>query len=446
MKTAPESLDYFWIIFGFFVDYAQLQPEQSTYRFGAFRLESAERRLWREDELIALTPKQFELLFYFVTHPGRVIKKNELLNALWADTYIEETTLARNVSWLRKILGEYADRKSIIETVPKIGYRFTAQVIQDLDENQPQIIIEEQTVNYLRSEETITLDDEATQVIFHPQPEPKTVPVSSAKAKSRQSFITSFIVILALAISIFAAVRFISSNKNSNSPLPLDASGLDQAPQTVPPGTGTALKIGSIVHLKNQSSDAAGYLDAWGEVKSKPEFSFVPTELKFVATHPQPNRENGSGSWKIVSANRKRDGETLVYGDRIHLQNMFPAAGYLDNCGWIKDLPVFRKFAQTQKFAVFTTWSEDRDNGTGTWIIGSNSEYEGTPVLEGASIALINGFPGGGYLNTQGHVKELPAFNDYDGAYLVFLREISPTLRPDSGIWIISTSNVFDNK
>ncbi len=83
-------------------------------------------------------------------------KKSELLDAVWTDTYIEETTLARNVSWLRKKLGEFAGGEPLIETVPKIGYRFTAEVKRsERDENA--LIVEEQTVQYIRGEETITL-------------------------------------------------------------------------------------------------------------------------------------------------------------------------------------------------------------------------------------------------------------------------------------------------
>ena len=93
----------------------ELQQNRGLYHFGAFWLDAAERRLWCEDEPVLLTPKQFDLLFYFVENAGRVTKKSELLDAVWADTYIEETTLARNVSWLRKTIGEHADGESIID-------------------------------------------------------------------------------------------------------------------------------------------------------------------------------------------------------------------------------------------------------------------------------------------------------------------------------------------
>ena len=128
-----------------------MKPQQirGLYHFGAFRLDAAERRLWCENEPVSLAPKQFDLLFYFVENAGRVATKNDLLDAVWTDTYIEETTLARNVSWLRKELREFADGETLIETVPKHGYRFTAEVTHsDNDENA--LIVEEQTVQYDR--------------------------------------------------------------------------------------------------------------------------------------------------------------------------------------------------------------------------------------------------------------------------------------------------------
>ncbi len=103
------------------------------------------------------------------------------------------------------------------------------------------------------------------------------------------------------------------------------------------------------------------------------------------------------------------------------------------------DMPVYKNFRKAEKFAVFTTYSKDRDNGTGTWIVKSDTESDGSPVLEGDGISLENGFPGGGFLNTAGRVSSIPAFNDYDGSLLVFIHE-SSTSHPNSGIWTISSS------
>ena len=104
------------------------------------------------------------------------------------------------------------------------------------------------------------------------------------------------------------------------------------------------------------------------------------------------------------------------------------------------DMPVFKSVLNAQKFAVFTHNYKDRDNGTGTWIIQSNTESDGNPVLEGDGISLENGFSGGGFLDTAGRISDIPAFNDYDGSLLVFIHESSASRRPNSGIWIISNS------
>ncbi len=410
------------------------------YHFGAFRLDVAERRLWCEDELILLTPKQFDLLFYFVENAGRVAKKSELLDAVWTDTYIEESTLARNVSWLRNKLGECVDGDPLIETVSKHGYRFTAEVTRSADDENS-IIVEEQTVQYFRGEETIALDDEA-ELAFNKESEPKTVSVPSGNYNFRQSLTMPMIVIAALAVSVIAGIGFVNFNKQSNSAASADdlSKKSNNPPAVVSEKSAEAIKIGAVVHLKSAVSDDAGYLDVWGAIKDKPEFRNIPTEVKFVATHPNPNRENNSGSWKIVSAGGRKDGEPLFYGDKIHLQSMYPDGGFLDNCGWIVDMGIFKAFVNYEKFAVFTTAAKNRDRGTGTWTVGSNTEYHGNSVLEGHGITLENNFPGGGYLNAQGFVVDIPAYNDYDGTHLVFIRASTPNPRPPAGIWIISGS------
>ncbi|MDQ4122969.1 MAG: winged helix-turn-helix domain-containing protein [Acidobacteriota bacterium] len=141
------------------MDTSKHQQKRELYRFGVFCLDPAERRLWREDAPVPLKPKQFELLFYFLENAGRVTKKSELLDAVWADACVEETTLARNVSWLRQLLENGANGEQIIETVPKVGYRFTAQVTRSVETDENAIIVEEQTVQYFRGEETVTIDE-----------------------------------------------------------------------------------------------------------------------------------------------------------------------------------------------------------------------------------------------------------------------------------------------
>ena len=99
------------------------------YGFGSFLLDPAERRLLRDGEPVALTPKCFDLLVMFVDNSGHLLEKGELLERLWPGQFVEEANLSFNVSSLRKALGEGRDGQRFIETVPKKGFRFVARVV-----------------------------------------------------------------------------------------------------------------------------------------------------------------------------------------------------------------------------------------------------------------------------------------------------------------------------
>jgi Tol biopolymer transport system component/DNA-binding winged helix-turn-helix (wHTH) protein len=126
------------------------------YEFGGLRLDVEKQRLWRGEELIPLTPKEFELLRILVENAGRVLEKDELHQRIWKDTFVEDGTLTRNVSWLRKKL-EAGSGEKFIETYPKRGYRFLPEVTKRSPDNQ--LVIEEQTRTRIQIEETISLTD-----------------------------------------------------------------------------------------------------------------------------------------------------------------------------------------------------------------------------------------------------------------------------------------------
>src|SRR5215468_10580329 len=107
------------------------QP-QHIYEFGPFRLDVAERLLLRDGEVVPLQPKVFDLLLALVERHGRLVEKEELMTAVWPDTFVEEANIASNISILRKTLSENGER--LIETVPKRGYRFVAEVCEFTDE------------------------------------------------------------------------------------------------------------------------------------------------------------------------------------------------------------------------------------------------------------------------------------------------------------------------
>jgi TolB-like protein/DNA-binding winged helix-turn-helix (wHTH) protein/Tfp pilus assembly protein PilF len=103
-------------------------PLCEVLAFGRFRLDRSQRLLWAGDQVQPLEPKVFETLLALVEARGRLVSKEELLARVWPDTFVEEGSLTRNVSTLRKVLGEGADAPRFIETIPKRGYRFVAEV------------------------------------------------------------------------------------------------------------------------------------------------------------------------------------------------------------------------------------------------------------------------------------------------------------------------------
>lgn len=104
------------------------QHDNNLYAFGEFRLDSVERALFHGNELVSLTPKALVTLLVLVRHAGHVVSKEELMQEVWPDTFVEEGNLNVNISTLRKVLGELANGQAFIETVPRRGYRFVAPI------------------------------------------------------------------------------------------------------------------------------------------------------------------------------------------------------------------------------------------------------------------------------------------------------------------------------
>ncbi|PWT91883.1 MAG: hypothetical protein C5B55_07340 [Blastocatellia bacterium] len=98
------------------------------YAFDSFVVDAGKSVLLREGESVQLTPKAFEILLVLVQNPGRVLKKEELLEQVWPDAFVEENNLPRNISSLRKALGEGPAEHKYIVTLPGQGYRFVADV------------------------------------------------------------------------------------------------------------------------------------------------------------------------------------------------------------------------------------------------------------------------------------------------------------------------------
>ena len=104
------------------------REEIHSYRFKSFTLKPVERQLFDRDRLVSLTPKAFDVLTLLIDNTGHLVSKEELMETIWADSFVEEANLSRLVHTIRKTLGEDENGNKFIETVPTKGYRFVAEV------------------------------------------------------------------------------------------------------------------------------------------------------------------------------------------------------------------------------------------------------------------------------------------------------------------------------
>ena len=107
-------------------------PFSLQWVFGPFRLDQDHACLWCAAQAIPLPPKVFAVLHYLVTHPDRLVTKDELLDAVWPETAVSDAVVRVAIGALRKILGDTAQTPRFIATVPRRGYRFLGSVAEEI--------------------------------------------------------------------------------------------------------------------------------------------------------------------------------------------------------------------------------------------------------------------------------------------------------------------------
>lgn len=223
--------------------------------------------------------------------------------------------------------------------------------------------------------------------------------------------------------------------------------------------------VGSIIHLQN-GLEKGDYLETRGWVTDKPVITLWQDEQikAFVFTHTDKNRSKGSGSWQILSATGKETGEPLLFGDKIHLLNLYSGAGYLDSFEWVDRLEPFKDFYPAMTIGVFTSSLPKRGGGpSGTWTVRSADEKKasGAKVVEGDAIYLENDYPGAGFLHTWGEVtkhktkdsdgKDIQMFQDYTGQRKFVFTAASPNSSVQdsspqgSHEWTITLTNLAEH-
>jgi Tol biopolymer transport system component/DNA-binding winged helix-turn-helix (wHTH) protein len=182
-----------------------MSSEKHLYEFGEFRLDTAERLLLRNGEPVSLPPKVFDTLVVLVQNGGHLLDKEKLMRELWPDAFVEDVNLSVNISVLRKALGESDAGEGFIQTVPKRGYRFVAQVTE-LDGDNEDLIVHSRIRARVVTEETEASNDLAAVRSAREQRKELEAPGSLDRrfvqqAKPRHPFALVALVVLVIAIA-----------------------------------------------------------------------------------------------------------------------------------------------------------------------------------------------------------------------------------------------------
>lgn len=179
------------------------------YEFGPFRLDADERLLMRDGRVTPLPPKVIDTLLVLVENSGRVVSKDELMQSLWPDTFVEESNLTQNISQLRRALSEGAAGAQYIETIPKRGYRFVA-------------VVQPATVNGVSADMAIAVNGKAPVSAAEPSAQltdlEKALPhvAEAGREKFERRRHLAVAALLALSLAIVALALAVASRRAGN--------------------------------------------------------------------------------------------------------------------------------------------------------------------------------------------------------------------------------------
>ena len=144
---------------------AAINSNSTSYVFGSFRLIPVEHQLLRDGTPIPLPPKTFETLVLLVENSGHLIEKDQLMQTLWPNSFVEEANLTHHIWTLRKALGNGENGQPYIQTVPRRGYRFVAQVQKSI---APDIHAVKRSVSETSQQEEVLEHSRAAEVRVGP--------------------------------------------------------------------------------------------------------------------------------------------------------------------------------------------------------------------------------------------------------------------------------------
>ena len=178
------------------------------YRFADFTLDPREHRLLRGTEEIYLAPKTFETLLYLVRRHGHLVTKNDLLDTLWADTFVTENALTRCIKEVREALNDDAHQPLYIRTVPRIGYKFIADVkeVSDSTDGQLTTPTQQEITTPARSDDSLVRSEDAATV---KGPAPAWKVVDELGSSWRRLKTIRLILVLIPAVALFGVLLLV---------------------------------------------------------------------------------------------------------------------------------------------------------------------------------------------------------------------------------------------
>ena len=168
------------------------------YEFGDFQLDPTERQLRRDGRTLPLTPKAFDVLLMLVENGGHMLRKEEFLEKVWSEQFVEEKNLADNISVLRKLLGDDPRNPTFIETVPRLGYRFVADV-REVHENGADVLVAES----VRARVLIEEEDDSSPGLTEGVTPASALPALSGKKRHTFTILVAGCAALAVALAIY---------------------------------------------------------------------------------------------------------------------------------------------------------------------------------------------------------------------------------------------------
>src|ERR1035441_8150400 len=163
-----------------------------VYEFGPFHMDPDKQILLRGNDPVPVTPKAFETLLVLARRSREVVSKEELLKEVWPNSFVEESNLSQNIFLLRKALGDTAENRQYIVTLPGRGYRFAAPVRTVTEQG-------EALVTQARTRTQIVIEENETET----DPRLKALPIPQKPKASRRLLLSAAVVALLLAVGAF---------------------------------------------------------------------------------------------------------------------------------------------------------------------------------------------------------------------------------------------------